>query len=173
MSATSFWSPDGKPISAAEFVQRLYGDLHPLFKNEDELRELWSRPDTRKALLNGLEEKGYGADPLRAIGKMIEAENSDLYDVLAYIAYAQPPVSRAERVDTHKELIFSRYDFRQQDFLRFVLGHYIERGVGELDTERLPRLIELKYHSVGDAVAELGTVSNIRAVFVGFQQHLY
>lgn len=104
---------------------------------------------------------------------MIEAENSDLYDVLAYIAYAQPPVSRAERVDTHKELIFSRYDFRQQDFLRFVLGHYIERGVGELDTERLPRLIELKYHSVGDAVAELGTVSNIRAVFVGFQQHLY
>ncbi|TDY02428.1 EcoAI/FtnUII family type I restriction enzme subunit R [Thiohalophilus thiocyanatoxydans] len=173
MSATTFWSPDGKPISAAEFVQRLFGDLPELFKNEDELRQLWSRPDTRKALLNGLEEKGYGVEQLREIGKMIEAENSDLYDVLAYIAYAQPPVTRAERVESHKELIFSRYDYRQKEFLEFVLNHYIERGVGELDTDKLPVLIELKYYSVGDAIAELGNVSNIRQVFVEFQSYLY
>lgn len=173
MSAATFWSPDGKPMSAAEFVQRLYGDVPELFKNEDELRELWSRPDTRKKLLDGLEEKGYGEEQLREIGKMIEAENSDLYDVLAYIAYSKQPVSRAERVEAHKELIFSHYDYRQKEFLEFVLNHYVERGVGELDTDKLPVLIELKYYSVGDAVAELGNVSNIRQVFVEFQEYLY
>lgn len=173
MSASTFWSPDGKPISAAEFVQRLYGELPELFKDEDELRELWSRPDTRKALLKGLEEKGYGTEQLREIGAMIEAADSDLYDVLAYIAYAQSPITRAERVRSHRDLIFKDYDYHQQEFLRFVLDHYVAQGVTELDTDKLPKLIELKYHSVGDAVAELGGVVSIRDVFVGFQKGLY
>ncbi|HKK87981.1 MAG TPA: type I restriction-modification enzyme R subunit C-terminal domain-containing protein, partial [Saprospiraceae bacterium] len=151
----------------------LFGDLPELFKDEDELRALWSRPDTRKALLEGLAEKGYGTEQLREIGKLIEAENSDLYDVLAYIAFALPPETRAERVETRQAEIFKGRDYRQQEFLSFVLGHYVARGVEELDPAKLPQLIELKYHSVGDAVAELGPPDNIREVFVEFQQYLY
>lgn len=173
MSATSFWSPDGKPIAAAEFIQRLFGDLPELFKDEDELRRIWGRPDTRKALLEGLEEKGYGMQQLANVGKVIEARNSDLFDVLAYIAFQMAPVTRAERVASHRADIFRDYDYRQQEFLRFVLDYYIAWGVGELDTDKLPQLIELKYHSIGDAVTELGPVSDIREVFVGFQQYLY
>ncbi|MCG5509126.1 EcoAI/FtnUII family type I restriction enzme subunit R [Ectothiorhodospira lacustris] len=173
MTATSFWGPDGKPISAAEFIQRLFGDLPELFKDEDELRRLWGRPDTRRKLLEGLEEKGYGRQQLADVGKLIEAEHSDLYDVLAYIAFNMAPVSRAERVDAHKERIFHGHDYRQREFLRFVLDHYVAQGVSELDTAKLPQLIELKYHSVGDAVRELGPVGNIREVFVDFQQYLY
>jgi type I restriction enzyme R subunit len=173
MSATSFWSPDGSPISAAEFIQRLFGDLPALFKDEDELRALWGRPDTRKKLLEGLEEKGYGMQQLAEVGKLIEAEKSDLYDVLAYIAFNMAPVTRAERVDSHRDAIFAGHDYKQQAFLRFVLDHYVARGVGELDTDKLPQLIELKYHSMGDAVRELGPAGNIREVFVGFQRHLY
>ena len=41
MMATTFWSPDGTPISAAQFVARLFGALPALFKDEDELRALW------------------------------------------------------------------------------------------------------------------------------------
>ena len=58
MSATTFWSPGGTPISAAQFITELYGELPALFRDEDELRSLWSKPDTRKKLLTGLEEKG-------------------------------------------------------------------------------------------------------------------
>ena len=68
MMATSFWGPDGKPMSAAEFVKRLFGDLPDLFKNEDELREIWSRPDTRERLLAGLEEKAF---LLRELGERV------------------------------------------------------------------------------------------------------
>lgn len=173
MSATSFWSPDGKPISAAEFIQRLFGDLPALFRDEDELRALWRRPDTRKKLLEGLEEKGYGMQQLAEVGKLIEAEKSDLYDVLAYIAFNMAPVTRVERVDSHRDAIFRDHDYKQREFLRFVLDHYVARGVRELDTDKLPQLIELKYHSMGDAVRELGPAANIREVFVGFQRHLY
>ncbi|MEX1215239.1 EcoAI/FtnUII family type I restriction enzme subunit R [Saccharospirillum sp.] len=173
MSATSFWSPDGKPISAAEFIQRLFGELPALFADEDELRAVWGRPDTRRKLLEGLEEKGFGVVQLAEVGKLIEAQNSDLYDVLAYIAFNQAPVTRAERVDSHRAAIFQGHDYQQQDFLRFVLDHYVARGVGELSTDKLPQLIELKYHSLGDAVRELGPAGQIREVFVEFQQHLY
>ncbi len=173
MSATSFWSPEGTPMSAAQFIQRLFGDLPELFRDEDELRALWGRPDTRRKLLEGLEERGYGTHQLVEIGKLIEAEDSDLYDVLAWIAFNDAPVSRAERVDAHREAIYGQADYRQKAFLDFVLGHYVARGVGELDTDKLPQLIDLKYHSMGDAVRELGPAADIRNIFVDFQRHLY
>jgi type I restriction enzyme R subunit len=173
MSATSFWSPDGKPISAAEFIKRLFGDLPELFKDEGELRKIWSQPDTRKALLSGLEEKGYGIEQLGEISRLVEAENSDLYDVLAYVAFAQAPVSRIDRVASHESQIYTDLSDSQKEFLEFVLHHYIERGVTELDPDKLPHLIELKYHSVADAVRELGSVGSIRKVFVEFQERLY
>jgi len=174
MTATTFWSPDGKPMSATEFIERLFGDLPELFKDEDELRALWSKPDTRKKLITGLEEKGYGMDQLTEIRQMIDAVKSDLFDVLAYIAFALPTITREERVNNSKDRIFEDYsNNNQQQFLSFVLEHYIAQGVGELDQEKLPDLLELKYHSVGDAVTELGGVAEIRGLFVGFQEHLY
>ena len=100
MMATTFWSPDGKPMSVAQFIERLYGDLPELFRNEDELIALWSRPDTRKKLLAGLEEKGYGKEQLADVSRLIHAEKSDLFDVLAYIAFAFAAVTRAERVNS-------------------------------------------------------------------------
>lgn len=171
--STTFWSPEGKPMSATEFVERLFGEIPELFKDEDELRVIWSRPDTRKALLEGMAEKGYGEEQLTEISRLIDAEKSDLYDVLAYIAYASPPISRRERVLAHKSLIFSRYTGKQQEFLDFVLEQYIKAGVGELDRAKLPQLLELKYHAVRDAVEELGSVANISEVFINFQQYLY
>lgn len=173
MMATTFWSPNGKPMSAAEFIEHLYGELPSLFRNEDELRTLWSKPDTRKKLLAGLEEKGFGREQLSEVSRMIDAERSDLFDVLAYIAFAFAPVSREERVSSRKERIFERYADKQRQFLSFVLDHYISQGVDELDQDKLPKLLELKYHSVGDAVAALGSIAEIKDVFIGFQEHLY
>lgn len=65
------------------------------------------------------------------------------------------------------------HDYRQQYFRRFVLGHYVAQGGGELDLDELPQLIALKYQSMGDAVRELGPVGRIRGVFEGFQHYMY
>ncbi|MBF0454027.1 MAG: DEAD/DEAH box helicase family protein [Magnetococcales bacterium] len=173
MQATTFWSPDGKPMSAAEFIERLYGDLPELFKDEDELRALWGQPDTRKALLEGLAERGYGDEQLGEIRRMINAEKSDLFDVLAYIAYASDPITRQERADSRREEIFRRYDDKLQTFLDFVLGQYVKEGVHELDQEKLIGLVKARYYTVEDAAEQLGGVPRIREAFIGFQRHLY
>lgn len=173
MQATSFWSPDGKPMSAAEFIERLYGDLPELFKNEDELRTLWGQPDTRKALLDGLAERGYGDEQMAEIKRMINAEKSDLFDVLAYIAYANAPITRQERVDTHKEEIFRRYDDKLQAFLDFVLGQYVVEGVQELAQDKLVGLVKARYYTPQDAAEQVGSMTEIRDAFISFQRYLY
>jgi len=173
MMATSYWSPDGRPVSANQMIEKLFGELPRFFKDEDELRRLWSKPDTRKALMQSLAEAGFGPEQLSEISRMINAEKSDVFDVLAYIAFALAPITRSERVESRKSDIFSRYDAKLRMFLDFVLLQYVNQGVEELDQEKLGNLLELKYHTVSDAAAQLGGVPVIRDTFVGFQQYLY
>ena len=174
MMATTFWHPDGTPMSALQFMELLFGKLPEFFKNEAALRALWSEPDTRKKLLEGLAEKGFGRDQLAEMQKIIDAEKSDLFDVLAHVAYALPPLTREERAARAKVIITTRFNSKQQVFLDFVLSHYVRVGVEELDQEKLTPLLRLMYHdSIADALADLGRAEEVSQVFAGFQKYLY
>jgi type I restriction enzyme R subunit len=174
MMATSFWSADGKPISAAQFLENLFGALPAFFKDEDELRALWSQPETRQKLLAGLEEKGFGGQALADMRRLINAEGSDLFDVLAYVAFASDPQSRQARAaQAQAANLQQHWGDKQQAFIDFVLAQYVQQGEGELGLEKLAPLLQLRYGGVQDAMAELGGVEHIRQVFVGFQRHLY
>ena len=174
MMMTSFWHPDGTPMSAQQFMEALFGQLPEFFADEAELRALWSAPETRSKLLAGLAEKGFGSEQMVEMQRIIDAENSDLFDVLAYVAYALPTRTREERATTARVEIGAHFDAKLQAFLEFVLAHYVDQGVQELDPEKLTPLLRLKYHdSIADAVADLGPPEKIKTVFTGFQQYLY
>ena len=174
MSATSFWGADGKPLSAAQFLEALYGALPEFFRDEDELRRLWSEPDTRKALLAGLDEKGFGREPLAEMQRVIEAEDSDLFDVLAYVAFASTPLSREARAAAAKAAAETGLTDKQRAFVDFVLAQYVAQGVDELDPEKLSSLLRLRYrNAISDAFAELGNPEDVRRMFFSFQRHLY
>jgi type I restriction enzyme R subunit len=174
MMSTTFWHPDGTPMSAQQFMESLYGHIPDLFKSEEELRRIWSAPDTRSRLLAGLAEKGFGEEQLEEMQAIIDAEKSDLFDVLAHVAFARAPIERTIRANQARSAIRSEFSAKQQEFLDFVLGQYVAVGVGELSTEKLAPLLNLKYqHSIRDAVSDLGTPDSIAAAFSGFQRHLY
>jgi type I restriction enzyme R subunit len=174
MSATTFWHPDGTPMSAQQFLEHLFGKIPEFFGSEEELRKLWSAPDTRSRLLSGLADNGFGLDQLAEIQRIIEAEKSDLFDVLAYVAYAAAPLTREVRAANARVYINSQFTTKQQAFLDFVLQHYVEVGVEELDQEKLTPLLRLKYRdSLADAVADLGRPEEIGQAFAGFQKYLY
>ena len=174
MVATTFWSADGKPMSAAQFLESLFGALPEFFRDEDQLREIWSDPSTRKALLDGLADKGFGREALAEMQKAIEAEDSDLFDVLAYVAYTRAPIPRSERATLAKAGINSTYKSnRHLAFVEFVLEHYVHEGVDELDLGKLTPLLRLKYNAIADAAVDLGSPEQIRQTFVGFQKFLY
>jgi len=173
MTATSFWGVDGRSISAQQFLESLFGALPEFFKDEDELRAIWSKPDTRRALLRNLEGKGFDRNQLGEIQHALDAEQSDLYDVLAYIAFALPRITRQERADKARPSIHASFGEKQRAFLDFVLSHYVSEGFEELDQDKLAPLLQLKYRALSDAVLELGPAQEIGKMFTSFQQYLY
>ncbi|HLA08666.1 MAG TPA: type I restriction-modification enzyme R subunit C-terminal domain-containing protein, partial [Anaerolineales bacterium] len=173
MTSTLYYSPDGRPISAEQFLQNLFGVLPAFFKSEEELRKLWSSPITRKALLEQLEQVGFGKEELTMMQSLINAENSDLFDVLEYISFLHQPITRELRVAKAQSKIFASLNVEQKQFVEFVLSKYIETGVDELSEEKLPQLLTLKYQALDDAKEILGTIQSIRDLFIGFQRYLY
>jgi type I restriction enzyme R subunit len=172
--STSFWGADGKPISAEEFLNNLFGTLPEFFKSEEELRKIWSSPITRKTLLQKLDDAGYGKDELTSLQKLVDAEKSDLFDVLEYVFNSNSkPMTREARVAATKATIFALLNEQQKEFIEFVLSKYIETGVEELDQEKLPLLLTNKYQTFEDAGSVLGDLSMVKDLFIGFQQYLY
>jgi type I restriction enzyme R subunit len=175
MSKTTFMGPDGIPLSAEQFIAQLFDTLSlpEFFSSEAELREVWSNPITRKTLLGRLSEVGFSEGDLKEIQTLIDAENSDLFDVLEYVAFVKPTVSRIERV------LASRIDAKrylspnQMDFIQFVLDRYVATGVEELEVDKLPDLIKLKYEALKDGLEALGGSEKARETFIDFQKYLY
>ena len=173
MISTSFWGADGRPLSSEEFIKNIYGVLPDFFKNEEELRKIWSNPITRKEFLKRLFDLGIDLEQLDNIQRVVNGEDCDLFDVLSYLSYNTPLITRQQRVDSAKETIFDGVDEKNKEFLDFVLSKYEEKGVEELDEEKLPQLLNLKYNAISDAINILGDVGSIRSTFFNFQKHLY
>lgn len=173
IAATTFWGPDGKPISAQDFIKRMFGELPELFKDEDELRSLWSDPDTRRALIERLAERGYDGLVLMQIKDAINAQDSDIYDVLGHIAYSRNMMTRAHRAEVGKRRIDVAYDEKIVTFLDFVLGHYVNNGVESLDRSQLPDYLKLKYGTLAEGSAALGGMEQVIDAYIGFQRQLY
>jgi type I restriction enzyme R subunit len=173
MMSTSFWSADGKPISSEQFIESIYGVLPDLFKSEEELRKIWSNPVTRRQFLERLFDMGIDLEQLENLQKVVDAESCDLFDVLSYLAYNTPMMTREQRVNKARNNIFDDLDEKQSEFLDFVLSKYEEKGVEELDEEKLPILLNLKYRAIANAEQFLGGVDQIRSVFFNMQRDLY
>ena len=174
IASALYWSPEGTPITAREFIERLFADLPRFFGDEDQLREIWADPTTREKLLNDLAEEGYDAERLDAMNDLIDAKDSDVYDVLAYVAYSAETKTRRQRAQSARSGIASAYaSSKQQEFINFILDRYVRDGVGELAPSKMRSLIELKYATISDATQQLGPPLMIRETFVGFQKYLY
>lgn len=174
MQSTMFYV-DGKPISSEEFLQRLFNTLKlpEIFGSEDSLRKLWANPVTRNELLVKIEKEGCAKSDLIKLQEMINAENSDLFDVLEYISYARKPITRADRVKSAESNIFALLNESQKDFISFVLRNYVQDGVDELDISKLSTVIKSKYGGIPEAEKALGNVDQINKMFIDFQQYLY
>lgn len=158
---TRYIDENGKPLTVQEFIERLTQQLPGLFKSVDELRNIWSDPDLREQLLAELVQAGFDKEQLSALRRMFEADDYDMFDLLAFLAFEQPMAtrkSRAEAVRTNNAF-FDQYEQKKaKDFLNFVLIRYEQTGVTELARERLPALIEL---------SGLGTTKDASRAFGG------
>ncbi|MDA9702068.1 DEAD/DEAH box helicase family protein [Candidatus Pelagibacter sp.] len=173
--STSLFYFQGQPVTAEEFIKKLFNTitLPSILKSEEELRKLWSSPITRNKLLKKLEDNGFTKQDLKSIQTLIEAEDSDIFDVLEHIAYSKKPIQRTTRVANAENKIHSNLDSNQKEFIDFVLSKYVEGGVDELDINRLSDLVILKYNTLHDGQKVLGDADKIKNTFIDFQKYLY
>ena len=177
ISSKMFYSVDGTPMSLTEFIQSLFNTLEmpDLFKDEDELRAIWAVPSTRAQLLKQLEDAGFPTIELLSIQELIDAQNSDLFDVLEFVKYALKPVTRKVRAAVSRSIMEVGIESKQLEFVDFLVSQYVESGVGELEESKLETLLEIKYADVFNAVKVLGNgeVAKVRNLFLTFQKNLY
>jgi type I restriction enzyme R subunit len=175
MTEKMFYSVDGKTMTLAEFIQSLFNtlDMPEFFKNEEELRAIWSVPTTRRKLLHNLENAGFPQKQLEDIQDLIDARSSDLFDVLEYVKYHFTPVMREARAVISRSIMEAELTAKQMEFVDFLVQQYVVAGVDELDDSKLETLLAIKYKTATDGVAILGSVEVARKIFLTFQKHLY
>lgn len=161
-------------ITIDEYIQKLFGRLPEFFKDAEDLREKWSQPDTRQQLLEVLEESGFQEDKLEMVRKFMGYDNCDMLDVLEFLAYNTKPIDRQKRAEILRENELTKLNKQQMDFVNFVLDMYVKHGFKELGTDKLSTLLEMKYHSLTDAMMKLGLKPDeMRTFYLGMQEDLY
>lgn len=164
---------DGELITLEQFVKVLFGKLPTFFKDDEDLHVQWQNPETREGLLNQLEREGFPIEKIRMVQNLLSMDKCDMLDVLEYLAYNTTPIERVQRVALVQADILAQLNAKQSEFVNFVLQQYIQQGFSELSMDNLPELIKLKYGTINDAKAELGSLGEINKVFVDFQKNLY
>ena len=173
IASTTYWGPDGRPMSAAEFLQRLFGDLSGIVADEDQLRTVWSDPDNREHFLTQLSDRGYDRDRLNDIRRLVDAPDSDLFDVLSYILFTNPPKTRQERADGVRSAGMAAEGGDMKELLLAILHAYEARGESELATKKLGTFLMARYGSVSEAKKKLGGLPAVKGAFRSMQTTLY
>lgn len=105
--------------------------------------------------------------------RLIDAPNSDIFDVLAYVRFTLAPLARAQRAGAARSSGLGGYELEMRRFLDYVLQAYEVHGVEELSLRKVSDLLRIRYGSTNDAKAALGSVAEIRRAFIDIQSHLF
>ncbi len=173
IASTTYWSAEGKPISAADFLARLFGDLSKMIADEDQLRAAWSDPDNRAHFLKQLEDNGYDEDRLEDIRQLVDASQSDLFDVLSYVLFTNPPKTRHDRAERLRGGKLDSFDAEMSELLLAILNAYEAKGESELATRKLGQFLTARYGSVGESKGKLGELAVVKDAFRRMQVALY
>lgn len=174
---TRYIDENGLPLTTAQFLEKLIGFIPDLYESEEQLRKLWSKPETRDELLQKLAATGIDEEQLDSLKILFEAKESDIFDILMHISYTNEIITRKQRafVTKENEQFFAVYEnLKARDFLKFVLERYEKDGIKELKREKLANLIELNnLGTTKDAASVFGGLQKLVDAFYKIQEQLY
>jgi len=173
---TTYVGMDGIPLKTEDYLELLIGVLGKFYNNEDGLREIWSNPTNRKDLLNKLKEMNIDEAQLNDLKIIFEAQDSDIYDVLAHLSFNLDIKTRSERVMAveDSEFIEKHHNEKAKEFIEFILERYKKDGVKELDEDKLGKLVDLSgLGSVREVANNFGGIREMRDEYFELQKEIY
>lgn len=173
---TTYVGEDGIPLKTHEFLEFLVGILDKFFHDEEQLRDIWSDPVKREELLEKLRSMQIDEVQLEELKSIFEAEESDIYDVLAHLSFNLDIKTRSDRAFAvhYRKYIEKYHNDKVKAFLEFILERYEKDGVKEMGSDKLSSLIKLSGIDRGvlkDAFVSDGT--SAREGYFGLQREIY
>lgn len=169
MVETLYFDGEGKAVTPEQFLKDLFSKLPDFFTDENSLRKIWSHQDTREKLIDELAIRGFDLDKLLTLRDAFNAKDSDVYDLLCFIAFDKEIIARRERVQNADLSFADNLDKKSRDFVDFVLAQYEKNGFQDLD---LIELLNLKYGN-SSVVEDMGGVEAVRENFKSLQEAIY
>ncbi|MBS1303242.1 hypothetical protein GZH79_13030 [Loktanella sp. SALINAS62] len=87
----------------------------------------------------------YDPDQLEDMRRLIDAPNSDNFDVLAYIRFTLAPLARSDRAEAARERGHSGYENEMRAFPDYVLQTYDSHGIDELAPRKIADFLRIQY----------------------------
>ena len=164
----------GKHLSSEDFLKKILGELPKLYQNEHDLRLAWVNPETREKFLKNLEYIWLDAEQIENLKKIFEAENSDIFDILAYISYGNEIKNRTERSKIAKSILEKYKSPKAKDFLQFLLELYEREWIMNFKKDGLSSKIELFNRWLArEIAAEFGWVQELKQAYYDLQKGIY
>ncbi|MFO0764116.1 MAG: DEAD/DEAH box helicase family protein [Candidatus Gracilibacteria bacterium] len=172
---TRYIDPEtGKLLSSRDFLHKLALKLPSLYSDESELRKIWADPDTRTALLSHLSSFGIGDDQIEDLTRMFEAEDSDIFDILAHLSFGSPIHYREERRSFAEGVITPYESLTAQNFIDFLLSLYVRNGIRDFGPSDLSAKIKLfAQGTTTDLAKAFGGNKALREAYYRVQESLY
>ena len=108
--------------------------LRKRFTSLDQFLRRWNGVERKAAIIEELEKEGLLLDPLaEEVGRDL-----DPFDLICYVAFDRPPLTRRERADNvRKRDVFTHYGEQARAVLEALLRKYQDEGVTGLDDPRI------------------------------------
>ncbi len=130
------------------------------FTSLDDFLRRWTEAERKQAVIDELKEQGIPLEVLREA--VPQGKEIDAFDLIAHIAFDQPPLSRKERANNVKKRnYFGKYGDEARAVLEALLEKYADHGIIDIED---PKILELPPFS------ELGTKTQIRRGIFGSNQ---
>jgi type I restriction enzyme R subunit len=171
---TTYVGEDGVPLKTDKYLELLVGILGSFYNDEEGLRQIWSNPQNRKELLNKLKQMNIDESQLNDLKQIFEAQESDIYDVLAHLSFNLDIKSRADRVlsVSNSEFVEKYHNEKAKEFIEFILERYRKDGVKELDEDKLSDLVKLSGIERNELKKSFGRY-NLRDEYFELQREIY
>lgn len=109
------------------------------FSSLDDFLRRWTASERKQAIIEALRDQGL---PLAVLAQAVpNGEALDAFDLIAHVAFDQPPLSRRERAEqVRKRNYFGKYGDQARAVMDALLEKYADHGLGGIED---PQVLEL------------------------------
>jgi type I restriction enzyme R subunit len=141
------------------------------FASLDDFLKRWKSAERKQAIIEELANEGLSLDPLaEEVGRDL-----DPFDLICYVAFDQPPLTRRERADNVRKCdVFTKYGPQARRLLEALLQKYQDQGVIDLGDPRILQIPPLDTMGTPvELIKEFGTRADFMFAVQELQSALY